>query len=100
MVLSVEDNRDDGNCILLAESHIDTPALPASAPENVVEAHKYNGLKKQFSKPQRSRALVKLNPELNSATETVKLQERLWEVRAIPSRMTTFKAIGSGIRNF
>lgn len=98
IVLSVEDNRDDGNCILLAESHIDT-SLPSFGTGEHRKGAQIQWLEKRLQTCKDPVRWSKLNPELNPA-ETVKLQSWLWEIEQSKVGYDYLQAIGSGIGFF
>ncbi len=98
IVLSVEDNRDDGNCILLAESHIDT-SLASIGTRECRKGVQIQWLEKRLQTCKDPVRWSKLNPELNPA-ETVKLQGWLWEIEQSKVGYDYLQAIGSGIGIF
>ncbi|MCX5962966.1 MAG: hypothetical protein NT070_07390 [Cyanobacteria bacterium] len=98
IVLSVEDNRDDGNCILLAESHIDT-SLASIGTRECRKGAQIQWLEQRLQTCKGPVRWSKLNPELNSA-ETVKLQGWLWEIEQSQVGYDYLQAIGSGIGFF
>jgi hypothetical protein len=98
IVLSVEDNRDDGNCILLAESHIDT-SLASIGTREYRKGVQIQWLEKRLQTCKDPVRWSKLNPELNYA-ETVKLQGWLWEIEQSKVGYDYLQAIGSGIGIF
>lgn len=95
IVLSVEDDRDDGNCILLAESHIDT-SLPSIGTGACTQGAQIQWLEQRLKSCQDPVRWSKLHPELNRA-ETIKLQSWLWEIEQSKVGYDYLQAIGAGI---
>jgi hypothetical protein len=95
IVLSVEDDRDDGNCILLAESHIDT-SLPSIGTGECRQGAQVQWLESRLQNCQDPVRWAKLNPELNPA-ETVKLQSWLWEIEQQKVSYDYLQAISAGM---
>lgn len=98
IVLSVEDNREDGNCILLAESHIDV-SLPSIGTREYRKGAQIQWLEKRLQTCKDPVRWSKLNPELNPA-ETVKLQGWLWEIEQSKVGYDYLQAIGAGMGIF
>ncbi len=95
IVLSVEDDREDGNCILLAESHIDK-SLPSVGTGACVQGAQIQWLEERLKTCQDPVRWAKLHPELNPA-ETVKLQSWLWEIEQAQVGYDYLQAIGAGM---
>lgn len=95
IVLSVEDDRDDGNCILLAESHIDR-SLPSIGTGSCRQGAQIQWLELRLQSCKEPVRWSKLFPELNPA-ETVKLQSWLWEIEQAQVGYDYLQAIGAGM---
>jgi hypothetical protein len=95
IVLSVEDDREDGNCILLAESHIDK-SLPSVGTGACAQGAQIQWLEQRLKTCKDPVRWSKLNPELNPA-ETVKLQSWLWEIEQAKVGYDYLQAIGAGM---
>ena len=95
IVLSVEDDREDGNCILLAESHIDT-SLPSVGTGEYRQGAQIQWLEKRLETFKDPVHWSKLNPELNPA-ETIKLQGWLWEIEQAKVGYDYLQAIEAGM---
>jgi hypothetical protein len=95
IVLSVEDDRDDGNCILLAESHIDA-SLPSVGTGACIQGAQIQWLELRLKKCKDPVRWSKLIPELNAA-ETIKLQSWLWEIEQSKVGYDFLQAIGAGM---
>lgn len=95
IVLSVEENRTDGNCILLAESHIDT-SLPSIGTGECRQGAQIQWLERRLATCQDPVRWSQLDPELNPA-ETVKLQSWLWEIEQTKVGYDYLQAIGAGM---
>lgn len=95
IVLSIEPDREDHTCVLLAESHIDM-SLPSVGTGSCLPGVQVQWLEERLKNMKQPVRWAALHPPLNAA-ETVKLQSWLWEIEQNKIGYDFIQAIGAGI---